>query len=789
MSFLHLKEKGITGWKRTLIILGIILIAFVILIIIFISPIAKYAIEKYGSKYTGRQVKTGVVYVNPFTGYIHIGDLKISEPQSDSIFASADGVNLNIALLKLLSKTYEVSSFILNEPYIKVIKDKKRFNFSDLLEKQQQDTAKEEQNKEPMHLNILNIKINDGLFRFHEKQTPVDYYIQKLNFDSDGKYWNSDSIRGRFSFIPGKGPGDVKGDFWIDLNKKDFRLSSVGKKLNMDLFEQYLKDLSNYGTMRALFGFDIKAAGNLNNQKAVKLKGRFVVDDFHFGKNPKEDYASFEKFKATIIDLEPLNKRYYFDSLQLKKPFILYEMYDTMSNLDHMFGKSGENVKQVKADPEKFNLILKLADYIKELFQDIIHSDYRINYLDLENGDLKYNDYSLTEKFSIALNPLDIKANLVSKDKRKVNIILKSQIQPYGNFNAEVGMDPKNARNYYLTYNFDKIPASVFNPYIVSYSSYPLDRGLIEMNGDWKILGDSIRSMNHFLAIDPRVSQRVKKKENKWIPMPLIMSFIVQRENVIDYKIPITGYLKNPNFHLHDVLMNLLRNILLKPPTTPYGIDIKNVETKIEKSLMLDWPVRQTHLKDPEEKFARRISDFLKSNKDAAINVKPNTYEQKEKEYILFFEAKKKYYLDNTQRKGGPISEKDSSFIDKMSTKDPAFIKYLNKHVKDTLIFTRQEKCRKLIGEETVDNKYHQLLKDREEDFMNYFKKKGTDKQVNILPNQDIVPFNGFSYYKIDYKGEIPKSLEKAYQKLIDYNNNSPRKKYEPLRKIEKPKT
>ena len=154
----------------------------------------------------------------------------------------------------------------------------------------------------------------------------------------------------------------------MDVNKRDFRLASVGNKLNADLFEQYLKDLSNYGTLRALFSFDLKAAGNMNDQKAIKLQGKFEVDDFHFGKNPKEDYASFDKFKTTITDLEPLNKKYFFDSLQLKKPYIIYEMYDKMSNLDHMFGQKGENVKEVKTNPEKFNLILKLADYIKELF-------------------------------------------------------------------------------------------------------------------------------------------------------------------------------------------------------------------------------------------------------------------------------------------------------------------------------------------------------------------------------------------------------------------------------------
>lgn len=788
MAPFSLKKRGITGWKRILIILGVIIIAFIALSVIFLSPIAKYAIEKYGPKYTGREIKTGVVIVNPFSGYIHISNLKIFEPRSDSIFVSANGISANISLTKLLSKTYEIESLALDKPYVMVIKDKERFNFSDLLGKGDTTQNKDTANKEPLHLTILNVRINNGILRYNELQTPVDYILQKFNFESDGKYWDTDTINARFSFVPGKGPGGVKGSFWTDLNKKDFRLSSVGNKLNVDLFEQYLKDFLNYGTIRALFSFDLKASGNFSNQKNIKLQGNFEVDDFHFGKDPRDDYASFEKFKAKIIDLEPLNKKYFFDSLQVKKPFFVYEMYDKLSNLEYMFGAKGENVKEVKADPEKFNLILELADYIKELFKDILQSDYKVNSLDVENGNIRFSDFSLAEKFSLALNPFSIKANFVDKDNRKVNIVCKSEIKPYGSLNAEIGMDTKNVNDYYMTYSFDKIPVSVFNPYIVTYSSFPLDRGLIQMKGDWKINGNNLHSMNHFIAIDPRVSQRVRKKDTKWLPMPLIMSIVRERGNVIDYKIPISGDLKNPTFHLHDVLMDILKNIFVKPPTIPYGLDIKNTETEIEKSLILDWPFRQTHLKEPEEKYARKIADFLKDNKEASIKVKPNTYEQKEKEYILFFEAKKKYFFANNNAAKGPLNEKDSLKIDKMSTKDSAFVKYLDKHVKDSLVYTRQEKCRRLIGEEIVDKKYDQLLKARKEDFMNYFKKDKSDYRVNFLDNENTIPFNGFSYYRIQYKGDIPKSLEKAYNKLLEYNRKPPREKYQPLRKEERPK-
>jgi len=45
------------------------------------------------------------------------------------------------------------------------------------------------------------------------------------------------------------------------------------------------------------------------------------------------------------------------------------------------------------------------------------------------------------------------------------------------------------------------------------------------------------------------------------------------------------------------------------------------------------------------------------------------------------------------------------------------------------------------------------------------------------------LPFNGYSVYKIAYKGEFPAPLLKAYQKMNELNNEDPRKEYKKDRK------
>ncbi|MFN6946945.1 MAG: hypothetical protein ACK4ND_18520, partial [Cytophagaceae bacterium] len=68
--------------------------------------------------------------------------------------------------------------------------------------------------------------------------------------------------------------------------------------------------------------------------------------------------------------------------------------------------------------------------------------------------------------------------------------------------------------------------------------------------------------------------------------------------------------------------------------------------------------------------------------------------------------------------------------------------------------------------------------KERENILMFYFKEKEVEKQVKIFVSTNVVPYNGFSFYKMEYLGELPKSLIKAYQKMNEFNDTSPRKEF-----------
>ncbi len=537
--------------------------------------------------------------------------------------------------------------------------------------------------------------------------------------------------------------------------------------------------MANYGTFSAYMDADVITKGNFRDAENSDTKGRVSLNNFHFGKTPAEDYLSFDTLVLAINEVNPKERLYHLDSLMLSHPYFKYENYDYLNNVETMFGEKVENIKSANTDKEHFNLIVALAHYIVNVSKDFLESMYKINTLAIKRADIKFNDYSTSEKFSIDANPLTIQSDSIDKSNGNVYISLNCGMQPYGNGHIYASINPRDSATFDLSYHFDRIPITNFNPYLISYTSYPLDRGTVEFNGTWQVRNGIINSDNHLLLIDPRVTKRVKNKASKWVPMWLVMAFVRERSNVIDYQIPITGNLNSPKFHLHDVFFDILNNIFVKPATTPYRLEVRNLENEIEKSFAFKWQMRHSTMTVLQKMFVRKMADCMAKNPSEYMVVSPQLYMTKEKEYILFFEAKKKYYLSIYPGKAQNFNEDDSGYVDKMSVKDSSFVHYLNKFLPKAPIFTIQEKCSRVISQSIINTRLDQLNKARETAFLSYFKEKGVDNRVRFNAPQNIVPYNGFSYFKIDYKGELPDYLVQAYKKIDELNNEVPREKYE----------
>jgi hypothetical protein len=320
--------------KLTLIVAGTAIL-IVALAILFISPLVKYLVERYDEKYTGRQITMDWAYVNPFTGFVHFNNLKIYEVKKDTLFISAKNLSADFALIKLFSKTVEVTELILDHPQGLIINSKKHFNFEDLILRFTPDTL----TISSVNVNILRSKIRHGEFRYRDKEIPIDYVIKDLNMESSGKRWNADTIASTFSFLSQNGKGGMKGNFTINVKSLDYRLSTSVRNFDLEIIRQYVWELINYGVFSAIMDATVKSKGNFKNPANVDMHGRFSFKDFYLGKTLKDNYLAFDKLVVVIERVSPIHEKFLFDSIVLRHPVFKYEIFDSLNNVEMLFGK------------------------------------------------------------------------------------------------------------------------------------------------------------------------------------------------------------------------------------------------------------------------------------------------------------------------------------------------------------------------------------------------------------------------------------------------------------------
>lgn len=754
-------------WKKvTAIVLGVIF-GLIVLVIAFISPIAKYLIEKYDEKFLGRQITLDWIYLNPFTGYAHIDDFKLYELNKDSVFVSFSDLSVNVEMWKLLGKNYEISNLTLSKPEIHIAQNRQQFNFSDIIERFTPKDTTAPKDTSPLKLCVLDVKIKGGKLFYIEQSIPVNYWVTNLDIETPGYRWDVDSVLATVKLKSGPGTGDVKVDANFNLKTMDYKVKALVNKFDLSIFEQYLKDLANYGRIRANLDCDVSVEGNVNDQLNMKAKGYLAVNDMHFGKNVNEDYLSFKKLALNMNYISPLQYEYDFDTIAIVNPYFKYERYDYLDNLQRMFGAGGSEIKAAQADSSKFNLIIEIADFIQVIGRNFVKSHYRASKFALYDGDIRYNDFAIREKFAIAASPLNILAKDIDKNNPRISVNLSTGLKPHGKVDFGVSVNPRGIKDFDITYAIKEIALPDVNPYVVTYTSFPFKSGTLEFKGNWHVRDSVIESMNHLIILNPQLLKRIKKKDANWLPLPLILAFIREPGNYIDYEIPVRGSLSNPKFNVWDVITDILRNIFVKPPTFPYRKYVKDQQVEVENHQVFRWGMHQTQLTTPQQNFMDKVAKFLEHNKEAQIYVAPIEYTSKEKEHLLYYEAKKKYYLGANNRKYSEYTEDDSIAVEKMSVKDSMFIRTLDKAVEGSEgMFTVMQKCMSYIDTSVMNSKLAKLSAARKKSFMSSFVDDGVAKRVEWSAEKSEIPRLGVSYYKISYDGDIPDNLRKALEKL-----------------------
>jgi len=553
---------GIT--KKTLLISAITIITLMVIACLSASIFTKYFIEKYDEAYTGRKIAVGNSYVNLLTGYFQLNDLRIYETDSQqslnkgsAIFISAKKISGRLNLVKLFQKKYEISDVIVDHPIVQIIQRQRYFNFDDLIYLiHKQTTGKKEGEKS--QFNVSSLRIIDGICTYQEKLTPINYFIKNVNIASKQDPSNKKNIFTQFSFLSGIGVGEISGDFKTNLITLEYELSVIAKNYNLSIINQYFKDLVKKGDVSGFLDANFKSIGTFKDRMAVTNSGIIEIRDIHLGQTLQNTDATLKKLTIAIKQISPNKKIFLYDSIVLLNPYIKYIHYPHYDNIQRLFEKNTTHLNISKSD--RFNLITEIADYLKTLSKILFSSNYKVSHLAVYNGELKIMDVLPQKNFSIDLHALNLSADSVERDKKRILVLGKTKISHQGLAQIHLKINPKDERDFELKYDVKNISLQLFNPYVTLEAPFAFDNGTANGNGLWAVNNDNIKSDNYLTLENAKISKTKKPSSGKHLPMALLLNATKNSNNVITCEFPISGTLKDPKLNLRKLFLDALKN-------------------------------------------------------------------------------------------------------------------------------------------------------------------------------------------------------------------------------------
>lgn len=109
-------------------------------------------------------------------------------------------------------------------------------------------------------------------------------------------------------------------------------------------------------------------------------------------------------------------------------------------------------------------------------------------------------------------------------------------------------------------------------PYSAKYAGYPITRGKLSMDVQYKIENNRLQAENHLVLDQLTFGERVESPSATKLPVLLAVALLKNSRGEIDIRLPISGSLDDPKFSLGGIIVQVIVNLLTKIVTAPFTL-------------------------------------------------------------------------------------------------------------------------------------------------------------------------------------------------------------------------
>jgi len=720
------------GLRIFLFVTGI-LVVLLVLTVLFISPITKYLIEKHSVEYTGRKISMDQLSINIFNGKLRSKGLKINEAGSKSIFFACEELELNLAVYKLWTAQYDITSFRISQPYIQVIQKGNHFNYDDLLKRfvYNDAAAKKDTATAPVKYWVRDIRVEQAKMLYTNTKPLTRIELKKVNIKVPQIAWNDPLYRVHASFVLGSG-GNGQADLLLNADTYDYVLTTKADQVNIRFMYPYLKDYLKIKSLDGLIGGDIRLKGNLNQPTAIAASGEISAGKFALVDNTNELLTAIEEATVKIDTLNTARNMFNFSEVSLKRPFVRVSMYNKGFNYERIMttplAVSGDTSSKTYS-----NIFLMMSSYIQDIVREYDVNNYKINRLRITGGQCIFTDFTHGDKFRYVLDSLNMSSDRLNSNNPFLVFAVKARLNTSGKMQGTLKVDPRHYKDIDIDASVKDLLITDFNPYSKYYVATPFLKGTITYVNRTTVMGGKLDSKNVLDVKQIRTGKKVKNATAMNLPVPLAVSLLKDVKGNIHLDIPVKGSLDDPKFRWGRVVWQVVKNLIVKAATAPFRLLANLFGGKEEDFKEIQFEYVQTDIQANQQTVLDRLAQVAAGKPDLKLELIQVTNLQDEREALAVYEGKKKYLGIGD----AAFSRELKHRTDSVSNNDSLFVRYINARMGASgSLQSTEEKCVQLIGKDKLDPIVQSLMLRRNEAVINYLtQQKGVPVSNVVISN------------------------------------------------------
>ncbi|WP_343650395.1 DUF748 domain-containing protein [Herbaspirillum sp.] len=198
----------------------------------------------------------------------------------------------------------------------------------------------------------------------------------------------------------------------------------------------------------------------------------------------------------------------------------------------------------------------------------------RIGQVFLEGGNINYTDNFVKPNYTANMTGLAGTIGQIASDKpQPAPVNISGKIDNDAPLQISGALNPLFKPMYLdLKASANGVQLPRLTPYSAKYAGYPITKGKLSMDVQYKIENDKLVAQNDLRIEQLSFGERVDSPDATKLPVMLAVSLLKDRDGNINLNLPISGSLSDPEFSVGGIIVRVFVNLIVKAVTSPFAL-------------------------------------------------------------------------------------------------------------------------------------------------------------------------------------------------------------------------